>query len=725
MSDTLTVYLSGNASAGDDAEAVVSINGVQVSGTLDVSAVNASDNMQAFTFTGNYGPTPQVSISFINEAYVGTQTAERDLFVDGFAYNGVPQLGLKSKLNYDETFTYPLTSTVPTAERAADFLNSLGVNVHLSYNDTSYANSTLVAASLAYLGVTNVRDGLPTSQTLPEMEALAASGIKFDIIMPETSSDTLLPTQLAALDAIAPDLTAIEGPNEVNLNSNFSWDGQTGDAAEAAYQEALSAAVKADPDLSSVPVDALTLGGVGSAAYQALGNLSADATDGNMHVYFANGAPPEATLQYVLGLADIETPDLPVVITETNYSTAPAISGSVSDTVQASYDLDLLMDATKAGVAETYFYELLDEQADPAQTNVQNHYGLFNADGTPKPAATAIHNLTDILADNGSDASFFSTGSLTYTLAGLPASGDTLLLQKSNGVFDLIVWAEPKIWNATTGTAVAAPLSQVEIALGSPAAAVTVFDPLLGTTIAEYDDVSDIPVTITDHPLVIEITPDVPCYRVGTNILGPSGEVAIEDLRKGDLVITSNHGRRQAQPVKWLGYREVDCRRHSKPSNVWPIRVCASAFASGKPHRDLWLSPDHCVFVSGVLIPIRCLINDRSIIQEAVERVTYCHLELERHDVVLAEGLPAETFLDTGNRSDFTNGGPRIQEHPDFAGWMRESDACAPLVITGKKLDHVRISLLKRIPGLATKHERICVPKSDLSARNQVLHQAI
>ena len=514
MTDTLTVYLSGDAWQGD-AKATLSVNGTAVGGTLDVAASNAADDVQAFTVTGAFGASPSVALSFVNDAYGGSPSQDRNLYLNGFSYDGVPQLGDKKALGYDQTDTYTLTSAPIAAMRAADFEASVGVDVHLDYWGTSYGlsngsgpNTSLVASSIAYLGLTHVRIGAPTAQTLAEIKTLMAAGIRFDVLMPSTSSSTLLASQLAAIAPIAGSVAAIEGPNEVNLTGDFSWSGQTGIAAGAAYQQALYAAVKADPTLAGKPVYALTLGGVGADAYTGLGNLSADATDGNMHVYYINGLPPDSTIQYALGLAAVTTPSDPTVITETNYNTLAA-AGSVSNAVQASYDLDLLMDATKHDVAATYLYELLDEGADPKHTNGELHYGLFNSDGTPKPAATGIHNLMSILSDSGAAASF-TPGALPYSVSGMPASGDSLLLQKSNGAYDLAVWAEPETWNAATNSAVPATPRSVTISFGASEAEVRIFDPLLGTTaIADDKAVNAVTVSVTDHPLIIEVEPPI------------------------------------------------------------------------------------------------------------------------------------------------------------------------------------------------------------------------
>jgi hypothetical protein len=119
------------------------------------------------------------------------------------------------------------------------------------------------------------------------------------------------------------------------------------------------------------------------------------------------------------------------------------------------------------------------------------------------------------------------------------------------------------------------------------------------------------------------------------------------------------------------------------------VRVRAGAFGRGLPHRDLWLSPQHAVFVDGVLIPIIRLANGANVAQVRVERVSYFHVELESHDVLLAEGLPTESFLDCGSRSGFANAEGFVELHPTFKpkSW---DEACAPLCERGEIVDAVR-----------------------------------
>jgi hypothetical protein len=188
------------------------------------------------------------------------------------------------------------------------------------------------------------------------------------------------------------------------------------------------------------------------------------------------------------------------------------------------------------------------------------------------------------------------------------------------------------------------------------------------------------------------------CYAAGTRIATPRSEVAVEDLIVGEAVVTQSG---QKLPIKWMGHRRVDCRRHPKPQDVWPVRIMPGAFGPGMPHRDLWLSPDHAVFAEGVLIPIRYLVNSTTIVQEERDEVPYWHVELAQHDLVMAEGLPCESYLDTGTRHSFANGGSIVQMHADFGGGTNceavwEASACAKLRIEGPAVQRVVTRLRRR-----------------------------
>jgi hypothetical protein len=157
----------------------------------------------------------------------------------------------------------------------------------------------------------------------------------------------------------------------------------------------------------------------------------------------------------------------------------------------------------------------------------------------------------------------------------------------------------------------------------------------------------------------------VACFAAGTRILTDRGELPVEHLLPGNLVLARvGDGQAALRPVVWIGHRRIDCRRHANQADAWPVRVRAGAFGARQPHRDLWLSPDHAVFAAGVLIPIRRLINAATVVQEPVASVTYWHVELARHHMILAEGLPCESYLDTGNRGAFSVTPGRVRPGP-------------------------------------------------------------
>ncbi len=186
---------------------------------------------------------------------------------------------------------------------------------------------------------------------------------------------------------------------------------------------------------------------------------------------------------------------------------------------------------------------------------------------------------------------------------------------------------------------------------------------------------------------IVNNTVQVACFASGTGIATTRGLVPVQSIRPGDHVCTVLGG--DTAEVIWVGRRAVDCARHPNPTKVWPVRVSAHAFGRGMPASDLVLSPDHAVYVDRVLIPIRLLVNGQSVRQELTDRVMYHHVELARHDVLLANGMPAESYLDTGDRSKFSNGGV-IVLHPDFSARAWEMQGCAPLVQTGPVLAAVR-----------------------------------
>ena len=200
------------------------------------------------------------------------------------------------------------------------------------------------------------------------------------------------------------------------------------------------------------------------------------------------------------------------------------------------------------------------------------------------------------------------------------------------------------------------------------------------------------------------LTAKLACFAEGTTIATPTGHCPVEALKAGDLVQTVSGA---ARPVRWIGFRALDLTGHPAPERAQPIRITAGAFADNIPSRDLLLSPDHAVLLDGVLIPVKLLRNDASIVREADCRsVVYYHVELDTHDVLLAEGLAAESYLDTGNRGIFQNADIPLDLHPTFdeSQAQREGASCAPFVTDPGRVEPLWHALAARataVGGLA------------------------
>lgn len=171
-----------------------------------------------------------------------------------------------------------------------------------------------------------------------------------------------------------------------------------------------------------------------------------------------------------------------------------------------------------------------------------------------------------------------------------------------------------------------------------------------------------------------------------------TGEICIEDLQIGDRVETV---RGEAMAVKWIGRHVYKRSGPAWSKCVMPIRVARHALDERTPHRDLYLSPGHALFIDGVLIRAKELVNGISVapgLPADHETIEYFHIVLDSHDVVLAEGAPVETFLlQTRNYEDFTNFAEFARLYPDAAHTAMTS--CAPIVSLSSGREHMKALL--------------------------------
>jgi hypothetical protein len=386
------------------------------------------------------------------------------------------------------------------ADAAEAFIQSIGVNTHLDFWGGPYGNLGLVESALSYLGVDNVRDSPADPNDVSVWQQVAqATGVKFDAYIGEVAPSLYgnefgLMQQMGRMGL----LNAVEGVNEPDSAFPLSIGASTGNAA--AYQQTIW---QLGQQLG-LPVINTSFGYV--ADYGSTGDLSAWADYANTHTYIGTGNNPawDGLLQTMIGDAQASAAGRPVMATETGYYTTGNVGdpNNVDETVQAKYSLDLLLDGWQAGIARSYIYELLDENT--GDGSPEDNFGLFHSDGSPKLAATAIHNLTSLLNDpNGSG---LSGGSLDYTLSGLQSTDHSMLLQKSDGTYWLALWNDTRLSGPFSAAEVSVPPHAVTLTLGSAAGSIQVFDPLTGTGAVQSANGTDtITVDVPDHPILVEV----------------------------------------------------------------------------------------------------------------------------------------------------------------------------------------------------------------------------
>ncbi len=408
------------------------------------------------------------------------------------------------------------------AVSARDFLDSIGVCTHIGQGIDAPSRS---AAALAYAGVRNIRDdGSP--RHVPDWIAIhKQSGVK--VVLTWSGPDdhaiqSLITTskQLAAAGA----LLAMEGPNEPN-NWAVTYQGRKSQAEKtfmpvARWQAAFYHAVKSDPVLKSYPVFASSEAGGSEPDNVGLQFLTIPADAGalmpagtkyadyaNVHNYICrqpalidnmawlnadplfHGWTDGIYVEYgktwrkgFSGYSNSALASLPRVTTETGWATGG--KKGLTQEAQANLYLNLYLAQFKQGFKYTFIYMLRDAGGS------DSGYGIFDSDYQPKRSATYLHNLTTILADNGPAV----PGKLDYTIPNQPATVHDLLLRKSNGAFELVIWSEK-----------AKGANNITVELGSSHHQVRVYDPTTGAApIHVLRDAQSVSLSLTDHPVVIE-----------------------------------------------------------------------------------------------------------------------------------------------------------------------------------------------------------------------------
>jgi serralysin len=407
------------------------------------------------------------------------------------------------------------------ASSANDFVESIGVNTHVNYGDSAYGNvQGLLKPSLAYLGIRHIRDGLADDQfTLEPLRDLHSNGIGITGIVPyETDS---MPALIANIKGQRDVLEALEGPNETDLFTQFNYKGKGFPDGTVAFMKDFYPAVKSDPQLRDLPVLQTTLAfpdADASSGIRAdlLGDLSAYADYGNSHNYFSFGEPPSDRIREDhLPLNLRITPGKPMMSSEGGYQMGDGdgykgtwndgLSAPFDENVHGRYLMRYTLEQYRLGYKRSFIYELFDSD--------QPQWGLFESDGTPRLAARGLRGMIQLLSEGQWDGSAkrwqvpsLNPGALSYSLSTAPASVHTLLFQKSDGRFYLVLWNEVNNWDVTTAKPIAQKPVPLTLNVTQKVKVIRTFLPLTnGTAVTATFDSSTVQLSVPDHPLIVEI----------------------------------------------------------------------------------------------------------------------------------------------------------------------------------------------------------------------------
>lgn len=383
---------------------------------------------------------------------------------------------------------------------APDFVGRLGVNTHIHYTDGGYASVPKVIDAIKYLGISNLRDGVPNPSVAggggTHFGKFGAAGFKFDFVVDPGLPLAKTVSMIEDFAMLYPgSVSAIEGPNEVN-NWPVTYQGQKGPDAAIAYQNDLYKAVKSSSIIKNVPIYNLT----------SWPELFAKSDVYNAHTYPPRGEQPDKYVKDVIEKAKHVDLKAPPVITEVGYYTLPGkgLWGGVDAATQAKLTLNLLLDAVEADISKIYLYQLLDAYPDPTSDEMEKHFGLFDIGYQPKPAASAIRNLIATVTAKDRTGSRGEGGTPTFSVSSGDLAVKRLLVDGDGDTATLILWDERTIWNGETNVAVPATPVKVTATSDRELTKIEVFDPTAGEMPVEtHDKAQSVTVELAGYPKLI------------------------------------------------------------------------------------------------------------------------------------------------------------------------------------------------------------------------------
>jgi len=410
-------------------------------------------------------------------------------------------------------------SAVDQAPTSAQFIDMLGVNLHVNYTDGAYARIGNVVQAMRFLGITHARTALPSlrdggfgvrgSAPLASYLYMAGAGIRFTFIA-YPDIDRAVGTARSILAARPGSIAAIEGFNEIN-NFPVTYGGMKSDAAAILAQKALYAAVRADPAFRTIPVYDLT-------GAPPTTDISGRADLANGHPYTQNARQPGPSIARGYTIYGAKPGAIPMVVTEFGNFSLPAdwpagkplwaghTMLGVDERTQAKIILNGFAESARLGVRRSYVYELVDQKPDPTGRLTEMHYGLFHFDFSPKPSAAALHNLTTIISTEANYATHPSASPAILSLASAAPSIRSLTLRQPDASVVFLLWNEVPFWtwSQSASNPLTAPSIEVTFRLDRNPSSIRVYDPLNGPSPQSVQaNGRTLRIAVPDHVIIV------------------------------------------------------------------------------------------------------------------------------------------------------------------------------------------------------------------------------
>lgn len=397
----------------------------------------------------------------------------------------------------------PTIGKAQTVVQADQFVDSVGINIHLHYTNTLYANFPFVESSVQALGVRHFRDGVYTDTWRTyenEVNALADNGIKGIFI----TSPSQTVAQIQAFESLVPQaVEGLENPNEYDNSGVTNWYTVLQNYAPVVQQAATTGSYR--PQVIGPSL-------VKPTSYSTLGSLSSNLQYGNVHDYkswlnpgtpgyYGWGYSNYLSTPWALSMETNTAGTLPVIATETGYTNQTNNNNYVPQSIAAVYMPRTLLEQYRNGIKRSYLYELISCGGED--------YGLIDSGGTRKPAFGAVANLLTLLSDPGPS---FTTASFPLSISGLNSNVHSMLFEKRNGTYYLAIWIELPRYSESSGypgTAVSVTPVPLTISLGKAVQSASRYqwDTNGNANLTSLSASQTLNVTATDQLMILEIIP--------------------------------------------------------------------------------------------------------------------------------------------------------------------------------------------------------------------------